>query len=151
MPKINQKKCLRLRKRLKTYKIWPLVAALRRRTRRKTTSRQHQAKMTSPTLRSGRREKVAVEDNFTTAMQEAILQSDLDFEQKKEVEAAWQQLLNTGQGSQVVMDSLDKEDRKKVVKLKKKLNTMTLDQFNSASEQEDSPNTNGEKVKEYIL
>ena len=107
--------------------------------------------MTSPTLRSGRREKVAVEDNFTTAMQEAILQSDLDFEQKKEVEAAWQQLLNTGQGSQVVMDSLDKEDRKKVVKLKKKLNTMTLDQFNSASEQEDSPNTNGEKVKEYIL
>ena len=44
--------------------------------------------MTPPTLRSGRREKVAVEDNFTTAMQEAILQSDLDFEQKKEVEAA---------------------------------------------------------------
>ena len=88
MPKINQKRCPKLRKRTKIYRIWPLVVAQRRRTRRKTTSRQHQAKMTSPTLRSGRREKVAVEDNFTTAMQEAILQSDLDFEQKKEVEAA---------------------------------------------------------------
>ena len=97
------------------------------------------------------RDKAAVEDNFTAAMQEAILQSKLDFEQQKEVEAAQQQLLNTGQGSQEVMDSLDKEDRKKVVKLQKKLNTMTLDQFNSASEQKDSPNTNGDKVKEYIL
>ena len=95
--------------------------------------------------------KVAVEDNFSAAMQEAILQSKLDFEEQKEAEARRQELLNTGQGSQEVMDSLDKEDRKKVVKLKKKFNTMTLDQFNSASEQKDSPNTNGDKVKEYIL
>ena len=34
------------------------------------------------------RDKAAVEDNFTAAMQEASLQSHLDFEQKKEVEAA---------------------------------------------------------------
>ena len=97
------------------------------------------------------RDKAAVEDNFTAAMQAAILQSKLDFEQQKEVEAAQQELLTTGQGSQEVMASLDKEDRKKVVKLQKKLNTMTLDQFNSASEQKDSPDTNGDKVHEYIL
>ena len=95
--------------------------------------------------------KVAVEDNFSAAMQEAILQSKLDFEEQKEADARRQELLASGQGSEETMASLDKEDRKKVVKLKKKLNTMTLDQFNSASEQEDSPNTNGEKVKEYIL
>jgi len=91
------------------------------------------------------RDKAAVEDNFTAAMQAAILQSKLDFEQQKEVEAAQQELLTTGQGSQEVMASLDKEDRKKVVKLQKKLNTMTLDQFNSASEQKDSSDTNGDQ------
>ena len=49
------------------------------------------------------------------------------------------------------MDSLDKEDRKKVVKLQKKLNTMTLDQFNSASEQKEPSDTNGDQVREYNL
>ena len=93
------------------------------------------------------RDKAAVEDNFSAAMHEAILQSKLEFEHQKQVEAAQQQMLNTGQGSQEVMDSLDKEERKKVVKMQKKLNTMTLDQFNSASDQKDqSLDTNGEKV-----
>ena len=95
------------------------------------------------------RDKVAVEDNFSAAMQEAILQSKLDFEEQKEAEARRQELLATGQGSQEVMDSLDKEDRKKVVKLQKKLNTMTLEQFNNASVVKDTLTSNGDKVQDH--
>jgi len=91
------------------------------------------------------RDKVAVEDNFSAAMQEAILQSKLDFEAQKEADARRQELLASGQGSEETMASLDKEDRKKVVKLQKKLNTMTLEQFNNASANKDSPETNGDK------
>ena len=90
-----------------------------------------------------------MEDNFSAAMQEAILQSKLDFEEQKEAEARRLELLNTGQGSQEVMDSLDKEDRKKVVKLQKKLNTMTLEQFNNASVVKDTLTSNGEKVQNH--
>ena len=95
--------------------------------------------------------KVAVEDNFSAAMQEAILQSKLDFEEQKEAEARRQELLATGQGSQEVMDSLDKEDRKKVVKLQKKLNTMTLEQFNNASVVKDTLTSNGDKVQDHSV
>ena len=93
------------------------------------------------------RDKVAVEDNFSAAMQEAILQSKLEYEHQQEVEAKQHELLTTGQGSQEVIDSLDKEDRKKVVKLQKKLATMSLDQFNNASEQILTSETNGVKVR----
>ena len=93
------------------------------------------------------RDKVAVEDNFSAAMQEAILQSKLEYEHQQEVEAKQHELLTTGQGSQEVIDSLDKEDRKKVVKLQKKLATMSLDQFHNASEQILTSETNGVKVR----
>ena len=95
--------------------------------------------------------KVAVEDNFSAAMQEAILQSKLDFEAQKEADARRQELLASGQGSEETMASLDKEDRKKVVKLQKKLNTMTLEQFNNASALKESSETNGDKVHLYTF
>ena len=85
------------------------------------------------------RDKVQVEDNFTAEMQEAILQSQLEFEHQKSLEAAQQQLLTSGEGSEEVMASLSKEDRKKVAKMQKKPTTMSLDQFNSSQQPPDNP------------
>ena len=45
--------------------------------------------------------------------------------------AAQQQLLETGMGPEEVLATLSKEDRKKVGKMQKKNNTMSLDQFNN--------------------
>ena len=91
------------------------------------------------------RDKALVEDNFTADMQEAILQSQLEFEQQQSLVAAQQQLISSGVGSEEVLASLSKEERKKVVKQQKKPTTMSLDQFNSAQDQ--STEQNGVEVR----
>ena len=91
------------------------------------------------------RDKVLVEDNFTADMQEAILQSQLEFEQQQSLVAAQQELISSGVGSEEVLASLTKEERKKVVKQQKKPTTMSLDQFNSAQDQ--STEQNGVEVR----
>ena len=89
MPKINQKRCPKLRKRPKTYRIWPFVAGSKKKNKKKNNKQTTPRKDDSSNFEEWKeRDKAAVEDNFTAAMQEASLQSDLDFEQKKEVEAA---------------------------------------------------------------
>ena len=79
------------------------------------------------------RDKVMVEDNFTMDMKEAILQSQLEYEQKQSLETAQQQLVSTGVGPEEVLATLSKEERKKVNKQQKKAATMSLDQFNNSS------------------
>merc|ERR1712098_631854 len=90
------------------------------------------------------RDKAVTEDNFSSALQEATLQSQLEFEELQAVTAAQQQLLETGIGSDVVLATLSKEDRKKVVKMQKKNNTMSLDQFNN----QPSDSVNGQPTSE---
>jgi len=78
------------------------------------------------------KDKVQVDDNFTAAMQEAIMQSKLEFEQQQALLEAQQRLIaNGGVVPDSVLASLSKEERKRVVKLQKKPATMTLDQFNT--------------------
>lgn len=77
------------------------------------------------------RDKAVTEDSFSAALQEAILQSQLEFEELQAVTAAQKQLLETGMGPEEVLATLSKEDRKKVGKMQKKNNTMSLDQFNN--------------------
>ena len=91
------------------------------------------------------RDKALVEDNFTADMQEAILQSQLEFEQQQSLVAAQQEMLSSGVGSEEVLASLSKEERKKVVKQQKKPTTMSLDQFNNAQDQ--STEQNGVEVR----
>eukprot|EP00092_Neocalanus_flemingeri_P021636 GFUD01023467.1.p1 GENE.GFUD01023467.1~~GFUD01023467.1.p1 ORF type:complete len:399 (-),score=161.26 GFUD01023467.1:242-1438(-) len=77
------------------------------------------------------KDKVLVEDNFTAAMQEAILQSKLEFEQQKALLEAQERLMANGIVPDSVLASLSKEERKRVVKQQKKPATMSLDQFNT--------------------
>jgi len=77
------------------------------------------------------KDKVLVEDNFTAAMQEAIMQSKLEFEQQQALLEAQKRLLADGVITDSVLATLSKEERKRVVKQQKKPATMTLDQFNT--------------------
>jgi len=88
------------------------------------------------------KDKVLVDDNFTAAMQEAIMQSKLEFEQQQALLEAQKRLLANGVVTDSVLASLSKEERKRVMKQQKKPATMTLDQFNTepaVSEQESAP------------
>jgi len=88
------------------------------------------------------KDKALVDDNFTAAMQEAIMQSKLEFEQQQALLEAQKRLLANGVVTDSVLASLSKEERKRVVKQQKKPATMTLDQFNTEpaiSEQETAP------------
>jgi len=90
------------------------------------------------------KDKVLVDDNFTAAMQEAIMQSKLEFEQQQALLEAQKRLLANGVVTDSVLASLSKEERKRVVKQQKKPATMTLDQFNTESatpEQESIPSS----------
>lgn len=77
------------------------------------------------------KDKVLVDDNFTAAMQEAIMQSKLEFEQQQALVEAQERLMANGVVTDSVLASLTKEERKRVVKQQKKPATMTLDQFNT--------------------
>jgi len=76
------------------------------------------------------KDKVLVDDNFSAAMQEAILQSKLEFEQQKALVEAQEKLIASGVVPDSVLATLSKEERKRVTKQQKKPATMTLDQFN---------------------
>jgi len=77
------------------------------------------------------KDKVLVDDNFSAAMQEAILQSKLEFEQQKSMVEAQERLMASGVVPDSVLATLSKEERKRVTKQQKKPATMTLDQFNT--------------------
>lgn len=77
------------------------------------------------------KDKVQVEDSFTAAMQEAIMQSKLEFEEKQAMIEAQERLMANGVVPESVLASLSKEERKRVTKQQKKPNTMSLDQFNT--------------------
>lgn len=77
------------------------------------------------------KDKVLVDDNFTAAMQEAIMQSKLEFEQQQALKEAQERLLANGMVTESVLSSLSKEERKRIMKLQKKPTTMSLEQFNT--------------------
>jgi len=77
------------------------------------------------------KDKVLVDDNFTAAMQEAIMQSKLEFDQQQALLEAQRRLLADGVVTDTMLASLSKEERKRVVKQQKKPATISLDQFNN--------------------
>ena len=86
------------------------------------------------------KDKELVDDNFSASMQEAILQSKLDYEQQKAMVEAQERLLASGAVPDSVLVTLSKEERKRVVKQQKKPTTMSLDQFNTDSAPEQPTN-----------
>ena len=74
------------------------------------------------------KDKVVSEDHFNSALQEAIIQSKLEFEQQQAVQEAQQQLLAAGKAPQELIASLSKEDRKKA-KQQLKPQPMSLQEF----------------------
>jgi len=90
------------------------------------------------------KDKVLVDDNFTAAMQEAIMQSKLEFDKQEALLEAQRRLLADGVVTDTMLASLSKEERKRVVKQQKKPTTISLDQFNNEQppvpEQQKVPN-----------
>jgi len=77
------------------------------------------------------KEKELLDENFKDAMQEAIMQSKLEFEQQKAILQEQERLLASGIITDSMLNSLSKEERKRLVKQQKKPTTISLDQFNS--------------------
>jgi len=84
------------------------------------------------------KDKQLADDNFTQAMQQAILISQLEFEKKEAHDQAKAELISNGvvstNISEVTLDDLNKEERKKAVKAGKKSATMSLDQFQAVQD-----------------
>jgi len=99
------------------------------------------------------KDKVLVDDNFTAAMQEAIMQSKLEFDKQEALLEAQRRLLADGVVTDTMLASLSKEERKRVVKQQKKPATISLDQFNNeqpaVSEQQKVPNPSTSSPQVY--
>jgi len=84
-----------------------------------------------------KKDKIQAEDNFSNAMQEAILLSKLEFEQQEAEIAAQKRLMIDGTGNpgdEQLLTTMSKEDRKKVIKAGKAASVMSLDQFNATDQ-----------------
>jgi len=83
------------------------------------------------------KDKVVTEDNFSQAIQEAILLSKLEFEQREAEIAAQARLIEDGGLTSEMLASLSKEERKRVVQKEKQKNTMSLNQFMNDQERQE--------------
>ena len=81
----------------------------------------------------------AVEDSFSQAMQQAILLSQLEAEEKAATDQArWELLARPELLTAADLAELSKEERRKAVKAEKKNRTMSLEQFQESKEQEET-------------
>ena len=80
------------------------------------------------------RDREQQEDSFTQAMQQAIMLSQLEYEEKEELEAAKADLISNGLAGVTVeeVNELSKEERKKAMRAGKAAMTMSLDEFNTS-------------------
>ena len=80
------------------------------------------------------RDREQQEDSFTQAMQQAIMLSQLEYEEKEELEAAKADLISNGLAGVTVeeVNELSKEERKKAMRAGKAAMTMSLDEFHTS-------------------
>lgn len=80
------------------------------------------------------RDKVLENDNFKAALQEAILRSQLEYEEHQQTVKAQETAIGLDGEFEEVLSSPTKDERKKSNKQSKKSATMSMDQFNRKSE-----------------